>query len=95
MQAKKILKRSLLSLAFLTAFGFASFGTSSDAEARGCYRGGYGGYGGYGRVYHSYHRGGFYSPRVYNNYYRPHYYSPYRGGGFYYGGRGVSVGIGW
>ena len=94
MQAKKILKRSLLSLAFLTAFGFASIGTSSDAEA-GCYRRGYSGYGGYGRTYHSYHRGGFYSPRVYNHYYSP-YYSPYRGGGFYYrGGRGVSVGIGW
>ncbi len=92
MQAKKILKRGLVSLAFLTAFSFASLGTSSEAEARGCHRGGFGGYGG---GYHSYYRGGYYGPRVYNSYYRSPYSSPYRGGGFYYGGRGVSFGVGW
>ena len=92
--SSRTLKRVALAAAFVTAFGFTTVGTASDAEARGCrgYRGGYSAfYGGGGGFGPSYYNPGFYGG--------PRYSAGYRGFGgpaYYYGGRrgGVSFAIG-
>ncbi len=104
MVTSKLVKRGFLAMAFVTAFALVSFATPTDAAARGCRGGGHGGYHGYyggynrgySRSYNSFYGSGFYAPRAYTVG-RPVVYNHYgygRGSGFYYGGRGVSIGIG-
>jgi hypothetical protein len=97
-------KRSVLALACLASFGFASLATPENADAGWRYRGGprysyyYGGprYS-YYRPYRSYYRS-YYRP-YYGGYYygRPRYYSypRYYYDDYYYPRGGISVSFGW
>ena len=87
-----MIRKSLLVLAVLGAAMFVNSGT--QAEAGGCYRGGYGGYGGYYRGGPSYYRSArYYGPG-------PGYYAPPRRSAFYgppayyRGGSGVTLSFG-
>ncbi|MEO1495935.1 MAG: hypothetical protein AAFV43_02170 [Planctomycetota bacterium] len=102
MNQRSLLKRALLTLAMVGAFGFATAGTAGEAEARRCYGGGYGGGGFYGApggfyggpaIYRSSFRGPGYG---YRSFYRGGYYGAPRGfygGPAFYGGGGRGFGL--
>ena len=92
-----MLKRTVLALACVAAFGAASLATPDTADAGWRYR---------GRPYYGYYYGppryyGYYRPyrSYYRSYYRPRYYDPYYYGGYrdyYYRPRGgITFSFGW
>lgn len=99
MNKRSLVKRAILAVAMVGAFGFATVGTSSEAEARRCYRGGYGGGFGGGWGYGAYYGGPRYyaPPVVYRNFYRGGgfgHYNGFYGGPAFYGNRGFGLTIG-
>lgn len=95
-----MIKRLLLGLTFVSAFTFAGFAVTDEAEAWRRWGRSYRAYYGAPRSYYyeSYRPyRTYYGPRTYyRSYYRPYYGDYYYGGpGYYYGPRsGVSVSFG-